>query len=228
MREEAGTGTLLGQVPRRLEGTLVAARRDGLGKAPIEGRQGASDGMSAQRNRSAPEGTPIKDRRGALEGTPGEDRRSAPEETRFEDRLSVPEGTRFEDRLSALEGTRIKEGKNAPEGTPIEGQSAAAELSALTGASPERCAKVLREWLLRGSALYRSESSRFPLFAFRLHQFLTRGDTVWATLEPAATRHLEIAKQAAKPGEPDKPLYPLVFFRRCGTHFTAIWSAAGG
>ena len=150
VREEAGTGTLLRQVPRRLEGTPVGVRRHALERTPVEDRQGAA------------------------------------------------------------------------EGTPIEGQSAAAELSALTGASPERCAGVLREWLLRGSELYRSESSRFPLFAFRLHQFLTRGDTVWATLEPAATRHLEIAKQAAKPGEPDKPLYPLVFCRRCGTEYYRV------
>ena len=63
-------------------------------------------------------------------------------------------------------------------------QSAAAELAALADADSERCAKVLREWLLQGSKLYPRESSRFPIFAFRLHQFLTRGDTVWASLEP--------------------------------------------
>ena len=81
---------------------------------------------------------------------------------------------------------------------------------------------MLRKWLLQGSKLHPGESSRFPIFAFRLHQFLTRGDTVWATLEPGAIRHLEIAKQAAKPGEPDKPLYPLVFCRRCGTEYYRV------
>ena len=101
-------------------------------------------------------------------------------------------------------------------------QSAAEELAALAGADPDRCAGVLRKWLLQGSKLRPGESSRFPIFAFRLHQFLTRGDTVWATLEPGAIRHLEIAKQAAKPGEPDKPLYPLVFCRRCGTEYYRV------
>ena len=86
---------------------------------------------------------------------------------------------------------------------------------------------MLREWLLQGSKLYPRESSRFPIFAFRLHQFLTRGDTVWASLEPGATRHLEIAKQAAKPGEPDKPLYPLVFCRRCGTEYYRVRVTTG-
>ena len=86
---------------------------------------------------------------------------------------------------------------------------------------------MLREWLLQGSKLYPGDSSRFSIFAFRLHQFPTRGDTVWASLEPGATRHLEIAKQAAKPGEPDKPLYPLVFCRRCGTEYYRVRVTTG-
>ena len=108
-------------------------------------------------------------------------------------------------------------------GEPIEGQeSAAAELARLTGTAPDRCAQVLRQFLLRGSSLHRSESSRFPIFAFRLHQFFTRGDTVWATLESEAVRHLELAKKNAKPGEPDKRLYPLVFCRHCGTAYYRV------
>ena len=116
-----------------------------------------------------------------------------------------------------------------PESEPTEEQSsAAADLSELTGADPDRCAAVLREWLLAGSKLRKDDSSRFPIFAFRLHQFLTRGDTVWATLEPTAYRHLEIAKQATKPGEPDKPLYPLVFCRRCGTEYYRVRTIEDG
>ena len=94
----------------------------------------------------------------------------------------------------------------------------------MTGIDAERCAKVLRDWLLQGSNLRRTESSRFPIFAFRLHQFLTRGDTVWASLEPEGRRHLEITKKAAKPGEPDKPLFPLVFCRHCGTAYYRVRS----
>ena len=98
----------------------------------------------------------------------------------------------------------------------LEGeQSAAAELAKLLGTDPARCAGVLRQWLLQGSTR-RTEARRFPIFAFRLHQFLTRGDTVWASLEPEGVRHLEIAKKATKPGDLDKPLFPLVFCRHCG------------
>ena len=49
------------------------------------------------------------------------------------------------------------------------------------------------------------------------------GDTVWASLESERQRHLEISKQGAKPGEPDKPLYPLVFCRHCGTAYYRVW-----
>ncbi|MET0063031.1 MAG: DEAD/DEAH box helicase [Candidatus Thiodiazotropha endolucinida] len=109
------------------------------------------------------------------------------------------------------------------QGAHIDGQeSASDELAALLGTDPKTCAVVLRRWLLRGSSLRRSESSRFPIFAFRLHQFFTRGDTVWASLEPEAQRHLEIAKKVAKPGEPEKPLYPLVFCRHCGTAYYRV------
>ena len=109
----------------------------------------------------------------------------------------------------------------------LEGeQSAAAELAELLGTDPARCARVLRRWLLRGSTL-RTESRRFPIFAFRLHQFLTRGDTVWASLEPEGVRHLEIAKKATKPGDLDKPLFPLVFCRHCGTAYYRARVASG-
>ncbi len=100
--------------------------------------------------------------------------------------------------------------------------SAAEELAQLTSSDPIRCATVLRRFLVKGSELRRNESSRFPIFAFRLHQFFTRGDTVWATIESEADRHLEMSKKGAKPGEPDKPLFPLVFCRQCGTAYYRV------
>ena len=126
-------------------------------------------------------------------------------------------------REEAGTGRLLRQVPRRLEGEPLDGRpSAAAELSELTGADSERCVRVLRNWLLKGSNLRRTESSRFPIFAFRLHQFLSRGDTVWASLEPGSHRHLEIAKKAAKPGELDKPLFPLVFCRRCGTEYYRV------
>ena len=129
-------------------------------------------------------------------------------------------------RQEAGTGRLLRQVPRRLEGEPLDGRpSAAAELSERTGVDTESCARVLRSWLLQGSNLRRTESSRFPIFAFRLHQFLSRGDTVWASLEPGSSRHLEIAKKAAKPGEPEKPLFPLVFCRRCGTSTTACGSS---
>ena len=126
-------------------------------------------------------------------------------------------------RQEAGTGRLLRQVPRRLEGELLDGRPSAAEaLSELVGLDSERCARVLRNWLLQGSNLRRTEASRFPIFAFRLHQFLTRGDTVWASLEPAPHRHLEIAKKAAKPGEPEKPLFPLVFCRRCGTEYYRV------
>ena len=126
-------------------------------------------------------------------------------------------------REETVTGGLVRQEPRRLEGGEIERQqSAAAELAQLTGAEPGQCASTLRRWLLRGSTLRKDPSNRFPIFAFRLHQFLTRGDTVWASLESERSRHLELSKKAAKPGEPTKLLYPLVFCRHCGTAYYRI------
>ena len=105
----------------------------------------------------------------------------------------------------------------------LQGKDSAVEdLAKLTSTDPLQCVSVLRQFLLKGSELRRNESSRFPIFAFRLHQFFTRGDTVWATIEREAERHLEMSKKGSKPGEPDKHLFPFVFCRQCGTAYYRV------
>jgi hypothetical protein len=100
--------------------------------------------------------------------------------------------------------------------------SAAEELALLTSTDEEKCYGILRDFLIRGSELRLNDSTRFPIFAFRLHQFFTRGDTVWSTMEQEGSRHLEMAKLGSKPGDPTKPLFPLVFCRRCGTAYYRV------
>jgi len=103
----------------------------------------------------------------------------------------------------------------------LQGKDSAVEdLAGLTSTDPLQCLAVLRQFLLKGSELRQNESSRFPIFAFRLHQFFTRGDTVWATIE--AQRHLEMSKKGSKPGDPEKLLFPLVFCRQCGTAYYRV------
>ncbi len=107
-------------------------------------------------------------------------------------------------------------------------QGAALALAELAGCDEERAALLLQSFLLKGATLRRSTSDRFPIFAFRLHQFLTRGDTVWVTLEPETVRHLELEKLTSKPGQPDVPLFPLVFCRQCGTAYYRVWAVKDG
>jgi ATP-dependent helicase YprA (DUF1998 family)/very-short-patch-repair endonuclease len=131
--------------------------------------------------------------------------------------------------VRAEEGTGrlIRQLPRRLQGEEIENQqSAAAELAALTETESARCTIVLRRFLLQGATLRRSASSRFPIFAFRLHQLFTRGDTVWATLESEGERHLEMTKKVAKPGELFKPLFPLVFCRHCGTAYYRVTRSA--
>ena len=100
--------------------------------------------------------------------------------------------------------------------------SAAAELAAWAEKDEGAVHSQLRAFFTKGASLRRDASARFPIFAFRLHQFLTRGDTVWATLESEDTRYLALEKSASKPEEPEKPLFPLVFCRVCGTAYYRV------
>jgi superfamily II DNA or RNA helicase/very-short-patch-repair endonuclease len=109
------------------------------------------------------------------------------------------------------------------DGPPLEGRlSAAAELAALTDVPAVQCAAALRRMLLRGAALHRRPGDRYPIFAFRLHQFFSRGDSVWAGLRSEAERYLSIEKLGAVPGAPDEPLYPLLFCRSCGAGYFRV------
>ena len=67
----------------------------------------------------------------------------------------------------------------------IDGPKAgAAQLEALTGVEQNRCREMIREQLMAGYDVA-NPTTGFPVFAFRLHQFLSRGDTVYASPESA-------------------------------------------
>lgn len=100
---------------------------------------------------------------------------------------------------------------------------AAAELSAVTGADVDRCAKAIRETLQAGFTCERDPQSNRPPFAFRLHQFISRGDTVYASVETEADRHLTLTNQQFVPNsERQQVLLPLVFCRECGQEYYCV------
>ena len=92
---------------------------------------------------------------------------------------------------------------------------AAAKLATLTGCSPQQCETAIQRYLYAGSES-KDPETEFPLFAFRLHQFITRGDTVWASLEAEDERIVTLRGQQYVPGDRNKILLPLVFCRQCG------------
>lgn len=103
----------------------------------------------------------------------------------------------------------------------------AAELAELTGLEPERCAEAIEAILSAGFRVLNPETGQ-PMFAFRLHQFFTRGDTVYASLEPPESRYLTLREQQYVPGDRSRLLFPLAFCRECGQEYYSVAEANNG
>ncbi|MDP9309687.1 MAG: DEAD/DEAH box helicase [Chloroflexota bacterium] len=95
------------------------------------------------------------------------------------------------------------------------------ELSGLTGIDEARCELVLQAYLMAGFR-HRNPETGFPAFAFRLHQFIGKGDTVYTSLEAEVDRHITMYGQKYKPGSRDHVLLPMVFCRECGEGYFAV------
>jgi ATP-dependent helicase YprA (DUF1998 family)/very-short-patch-repair endonuclease len=96
-------------------------------------------------------------------------------------------------------------------------------LSADTGESIEHSTERLKQALLNGFTLIKNPESNAPAFAFRLHQFVSRGDTVYATIESPSVRYATIHAQLTAPEDSTKTLLPLVFCRECGQDYYCVW-----
>ena len=104
----------------------------------------------------------------------------------------------------------------------IDGDGGAAQLLAeLTGRDQDLAADAIRSTLMQGHQLRHPETG-FPVFAFRLHQFFTRGETVYATLEDADTRTFTTKEQQFAPDDRSKLLLPLAFCRECGQEYYTV------
>ena len=106
----------------------------------------------------------------------------------------------------------------------IEGQDGAAEaLAKLCGCDEASAISAIKRSLQAGTAAEAcNPENGFPLFAFRLHQFITRGDTVWGSLESEEIRHLTLRGQQFVPGDRDRILLPFVFCRECGQAYYRV------
>lgn len=110
---------------------------------------------------------------------------------------------------------------------PTTVDAAAAQLATQTGLPVETCATALRAVLLAGSRAKNPVSGR-PLFAFRLHQFLTKGGSVYVSLESEAERYITSTYQQRVPNHDDKVLLPLGFCRECGQEYVIVRKRSAG
>lgn len=99
--------------------------------------------------------------------------------------------------------------------------AAAAELAEQTGLDPQRTSAAIQAIFLAGSQARHPQTDR-PLFAFRLHQFVSKGDTVYVSLEPEGSRYITSTYQQRVPGAREKALLPLGFCRECGQEYLVV------
>ena len=98
---------------------------------------------------------------------------------------------------------------------------AAKALSELTKLDVKLCNTAIQAMLMRGYDT-KNENGR-PCFAFRLHQFISKGESVYASPEPENTRYVTLQPQQFVPGTQRKRvLLPLGFCRECGQEYYVV------
>jgi ATP-dependent helicase YprA (DUF1998 family) len=104
---------------------------------------------------------------------------------------------------------------------PISVEAAARTLAEESGCDEARCHTRIRDVLLHGAGL---KSEDAPVFAIKLHQFISQGDSVYATLENPSVRHITLNGQywAQSDDGGTLPLAPLAFCRVCGQEYYQV------
>ncbi|HLC17061.1 MAG TPA: helicase-related protein, partial [Thermodesulfovibrionia bacterium] len=105
---------------------------------------------------------------------------------------------------------------------PITFKQGAEKLCNVTGLDQSACEEAIGRMLLKGSQLKHDEGS--SVFALRIHQFISQGDSVYATFEQSDKRRLTLSGQRWTESEEgqDRLLAPLVFCRICGQEYYQV------
>jgi superfamily II DNA/RNA helicase len=104
---------------------------------------------------------------------------------------------------------------------PITLEEGAKELSKLTNIDEKTCLETLKKYLLSASEIILPNSSeKLPVFGLRLHQFISQGGTVFATIEPTSERKFSTEGQSF--ADLNKLFYPLAFCRECGGDYYLV------
>lgn len=97
------------------------------------------------------------------------------------------------------------------------------QLSEKLGLEEAACEAAIQRWLLHGYKCRPDPASGNRPLAFRLHQFISKGDAVYATLGKGEDRWMTLQPQLYRPGHRDERLYPLAFCRSCGQEYYSIY-----
>lgn len=109
--------------------------------------------------------------------------------------------------------------------TPISIEDGAKRLAAATGRPEDEgwiahCREQLQTMLLMGTQVRTPDGD--AAFAFKLHQFISQGGSLYATLEEPDKRHLTLNGGYYAPGEDKRLLFPIIFCRHCGQEYYTI------
>lgn len=105
---------------------------------------------------------------------------------------------------------------------PLVGPGGAAlDLAGLIDEPEALCEQAIERMLMAGHDIVHPRT-RMPAFAFRLHQFISRGDTVHATVEPERERYITARGRLWAPGGRQRRLFPMMFCRECGQEYYAV------
>ncbi len=127
--------------------------------------------------------------------------------------------------IETIFGLTRDDEKNLKRATPlrIRGEGGAAQqLADLIGIDDaDLCGEAIQRCLMVGYHCIRPDN-RMPTFAFRVHQFISRGENVYATCEEPNDRYISIRGQQFVPGDRNRILLPLAFCRECGQEYYLV------
>lgn len=122
-------------------------------------------------------------------------------------------------------GVHLEDGTDRLErAEPLTLEASGKLLHELTGCPEINCQAAIRRWLLHSYTCEANPETGFKPFAFRLHQFISKGDAVYASLESAEDRYLTLhAQQFVPDTNRSKVLLPMAFCRECGHESFVVW-----
>ncbi|MFH1927292.1 MAG: DEAD/DEAH box helicase [Chloroflexota bacterium] len=125
-------------------------------------------------------------------------------------------------------GLELEEGGRLCRRIPITLRVGAQKLADTTAVDLEKCEARLKQLLLMGSSCVKNPDGE-PVFAFKVHQFISQGDSVYATIEDRAKRDLTMEGKYYAAGGGDRVLFPLRFCRICGQeYYQVVWDQGKG